>query len=75
MVALNCCSHIYDKTISNIEEVKSRGAKVLSITTEGNTSIEKCSDYVIYLPAVDELVLPSLEVVPMQMLGYFYGNR
>ena len=74
VVALNCCSHIYDKTISNIEEVKSRGAKVLSITTEGNTSIEKCSDYVIYLPAVDELVLPSLEVVPMQMLGYFMAT-
>ena len=74
VVALNCCSHIYDKTISNIDEVKSRGAKVLSITTEGNTSIEKCSDYVIYLPAVDELVLPSLEVVPMQMLGYFMAT-
>ena len=74
VVALNCCSHIYDKTISNIEEVKSRGAKVLSITTEGNTSIEQCSDYVIYLPAVDELVLPSLEVVPMQMLGYFMAT-
>ena len=74
VVALNCCGHIYDKTISNIEEVKSRGAKVLSITTEGNTSIEKCSDYVIYLPAVDELILPSLEVVPMQMLGYFMAT-
>ena len=74
VVALNCCSHIYDKTISNIEEVKSRGAKVLSLTTEGNTSIEKCSDYCIYLPAVDELILPSLEVVPMQLLGYFMAT-
>lgn len=74
VVALDCCSHIYDKTISNIEEVKSRGAKVLSLTTEGNTSIEKCSDYVIYLPSVDELILPSLEVVPMQMLGYFMAT-
>ncbi len=74
VVALNCCSHIYDKTISNIEEVKSRGAKVLSLTTECNTSIEKCSDYCIYLPAVDELILPSLEVVPMQLLGYFMAT-
>ena len=74
VVALNCCSHIFDKTVSNIEEVKSRGAKVLSITTEGNNSIEKCSDHVIYLPKVNELILPSLEVVPMQILGYYMAT-
>lgn len=71
VVALSCCSHIFDKTVSNIEEVKSRGAKVLAITTKGNESIEKCCDKVIYLPNVSELILPSLEVVPMQILGYY----
>lgn len=71
VVALACCHRLVDKTVSNIKEVKARGAKVLAITTEDNTGIEECCDHVIYLPRTRELFMPSLEVVPMQMLGYY----
>ena len=71
VVALACCHRLVDKTVSNIKEVKARGAVVLAITTEDNTGIEECCDHVIYLPRGRELFMPSLEVVPMQMLGYY----
>lgn len=71
VVALASCSKVLEKTLSNIEEVKSRGALVLTLTSEGNTAVESVSDHVIYLPKTKEMFMPSLEVVPMQMLGYY----
>ncbi len=70
VVALAGCHNVVEKTLSNIQEVKARGAKVVVVTTEDNTGIAPLCDHIIYLPKVKELFLPSVEVVPMQMLGF-----
>ena len=70
VVALAGCHNVVEKTLSNIQEVKARGAKVVVVTTEDNTGIAPLCDHIIYLPKVKELFLPSIEVVPMQMLGF-----
>lgn len=71
VVALACNRRIMRKTLSNIQEVKARGAKVLVLTTEGSDDVAAEGDYVIRIPEAHELLMPSIEVVPMQMLGYY----
>jgi glucosamine--fructose-6-phosphate aminotransferase (isomerizing) len=71
VVALAGYSKLFEKTKSNIEEVKARGAKVLAITTEDNTAIENDADEVIYIPKTRGLFIPSLEVIPTQLLSYY----
>ncbi|MEM9420297.1 MAG: glutamine--fructose-6-phosphate transaminase (isomerizing) [Planctomycetota bacterium] len=60
----------YDKVISNIEEVKARGGRVLAVATEGDTQIEKYADFVFRVPHVAEALQPMLTVVPLQLLAY-----
>ncbi|MEO1236817.1 MAG: glutamine--fructose-6-phosphate transaminase (isomerizing) [Planctomycetota bacterium] len=60
----------YDKVISNIEEVKARGGRVLAVATEGDTQIEKYADFVFRVPHVAEALQPMLNVVPLQLLAY-----
>jgi len=60
----------YDKVISNIEEVRARGGKVIAVATEGDTGIRRYSDHVIYVPHVLETLQPLLTVVPLQLLAY-----
>ena len=71
VVALASHTPLLEKTISNIKEVKSRGAVVLTVTQEGATAVEDCSDYILNIPKTHELLAPSLQVVPMQMMGYY----
>lgn len=71
VVALACNKRIISKTLSNIQEVKARGARVLILTTVGSAEVEAEGDYVIRIPESHELLMPSIEVVPMQMLGYY----
>ncbi|MFA6296397.1 MAG: glutamine--fructose-6-phosphate transaminase (isomerizing) [Patescibacteria group bacterium] len=61
---------VYDKTISNMQEIRARKGKIIAITTERNTDIEKYADDVIYIPETIELLEPLLTVVPMQLLAY-----
>lgn len=63
--------NLYQKTMSNIVEVKSRGAFVLAVTNEGNTDIEKCADYVIYIPETNRYFTDSLAIIPLQLFGYY----
>src|SRR5687767_11071459 len=60
----------YDKVISNIEEVRARGGKVIAVATEGDTGIRRHSDHVVYVPDVIEPLQPLLTVVPLQLLAY-----
>jgi glutamine---fructose-6-phosphate transaminase (isomerizing) len=60
----------YDKVISNIEEVRARGGKVIAVATEGDTQIRRYSDHVIYVPNTLEGLQPLLTVVPLQLLAY-----
>lgn len=71
VVALATQEELYKKTISNVVEVKTRGAFVLTITNTGNTEIEKTSDYVIYIPQTNKYFTNSLAVVPLQLFAYY----
>jgi glucosamine--fructose-6-phosphate aminotransferase (isomerizing) len=60
----------YDKVISNIEEVRARGGRVIAVATEGDSNIRRHSDHVIYVPDTIECLQPLLSVVPLQLLAY-----
>jgi len=65
----------YEKTISNIKEVTARSGKVIAIATEGDNEIHESADHVLYVPKAPELLLPILEVVPLQLLAYHIAVR
>ncbi len=71
VIAVATQDELYEKMISNIQEVKSRGATVLIITNEGNTSAEKVGDMVYYIPKTHKLLTPLLSVIPLQQFGYY----
>ncbi len=71
VVAVATQQALFEKLISNIKEVKARGAKVVAIATEGSTSIEKVADEVFYIPKTSEMFTASATVVPMQLLSYY----
>ena len=62
---------LYKKTMSNIVEVRSRGAVVLAVTNEDNTEIEKTADYVIYIPQTNKYFTNSLAIIPLQLFAYY----
>ncbi|MFR0076846.1 MAG: glutamine--fructose-6-phosphate transaminase (isomerizing) [Blautia sp.] len=62
---------LYEKTVSNMVECKARGAYLCAVTSYGNYAIEDTSDFVIYVPKVDERFMASLAVIPLQLLGYY----
>lgn len=64
-------SELYEKMISNMVEVKSRGAYIMGLTAYGNYTIEDTSDFTVYIPKTDEHFAASLAVVPLQLLGYY----
>ncbi|MCU1261730.1 MAG: glutamine--fructose-6-phosphate transaminase [Bryobacterales bacterium] len=66
---------LYEKTVSNIQEVKAREGIVVAIVTEGDSEASKVADHVIQIPATSELLLPILEVVPLQLLAYHISVR
>lgn len=62
---------LYKKTISNMVEVKTRGAFVMAVTNVDNTEVEKAADYVIYLPKTNKYFTNSLAIIPLQLFGYY----
>ena len=64
-------SELYEKTISNMVECKSRGAYLMGMTTYGNYEIEDQVNFAVYVPKVDEHFMASLAVIPLQLLGYY----
>ncbi len=62
---------LFKKVLSNMVEVKARGAFVLAVTNEGNTDIEKAADYVIYIPRTNQYFTNSLAIIPLQLFGYY----
>lgn len=75
VVALVPQDDVYEKMISNIEEVKARMAPVLAIATEGDEHIAKIADDVIYVPKVHPIVQPILSVIPLQLFAYYVGIK
>jgi glucosamine--fructose-6-phosphate aminotransferase (isomerizing) len=66
---------LYEKTLSNIQEVKAREGLVVAVVCEGDEDVRKVADYVIPVGVTNELLLPILEVVPLQMLAYHIAVR
>ncbi len=64
-------SDLFEKTISNMVECKSRGAYLLGLTTYGHYEIEETADFVIYVPKIDPHFVGSVAVIPLQLLGYY----
>ena len=62
---------LYEKTLSNMTEVKSRGAYLMGLTAYGNYSIEDTVDFTVYIPRTDEHFAASLAVIPLQLMGYY----
>lgn len=71
VVALSTQPGLYQKTISNIVEVKARGAFVMAVTNEENREMEKASDYVVYIPRTAPCFANSLAIVPLQLFAYY----
>jgi len=74
VVALATQDRLFEKMLSNIQEVKARGAYVIGLAKESNTDIEKQSDEVIYIPDCMDEVTPLLSVVPLQMFAYYVAK-
>ena len=64
-------NELFEKTISNMVECKSRGAYLMGLTTYGHYEIEETADFVIYVPKVDPHFVASLAIIPLQLLGYY----
>ena len=64
-------SRLYEKTVSNMTECKSRGAYLMGVTVNGNFSVEDSVNFTVYIPKTDEHFASSLAVVPLQLLGYY----
>jgi glucosamine--fructose-6-phosphate aminotransferase (isomerizing) len=65
----------YEKTLSNLKEVKARSGQVIALATEGDDEIAEAADHVLWIPPAPELLLPILEIVPLQLLAYHIAVR
>ena len=71
VVALATNDTLFEKMVSNVKEVKARGAVVLTLTTEEHKGIESVSDFVIFIPKISDIIMPSLSVIPLQLFSYY----
>lgn len=75
VIALACQDFLYEKMVSNIQEIKARGAYVLAIAKEGNDAIAKQSDTMIYIPECRDEIVPLISVVPLQLFAYYVARE
>ena len=71
VIGLLTQADLYEKTVSNLVEVKSRGAYLMALSFYGKYEIEDTADFVIYVPKTDEHFAPTLAAIPLQLLGYY----
>ncbi|OPJ61400.1 glutamine--fructose-6-phosphate transaminase (isomerizing) [Clostridium oryzae] len=74
VVAMATQEYLYDKMLSNIKEITTRGAKVLGFAFEGHTEIAKSVDIVKYIPKTLEMFAPVLSIIPLQLLAYYMAT-
>ena len=70
-VVISIKDNVYEKTVSNIQQVKARGGKVVAIVTEGDEIVSALADYVLEVPEISECLTPLLTAIPMQLLAYY----
>ncbi len=75
VVALCCYEKLFEKTVSNIQQVKARGAEVLAVAHEGNRSIFQEADDVLLVPQTDPLLVPVIEIIPLQLFAYYVAKK
>jgi glucosamine--fructose-6-phosphate aminotransferase (isomerizing) len=66
---------IYEKVISNLEEVRARSGKIIAIANHGDKKIEKLADHIIYIPETCQALIPILAVIPLQLLAYYIAVK
>lgn len=71
VIAVATDEKLFEKTLSNIKEVKTRGATIITLASEGNIQIGSESDHTIFIPKIDGLLSPSLSVIVLQLFGYY----
>ncbi len=74
-VAIVLKDHVYEKMLSQVEQAKARGGKVIAVATEGDSLIAEKADHVLYIPEVPELISPVVSVIPLQLLAYHIAVR
>ena len=73
-VAVAPSDSVYEKIISNIQEIKARKGKVIAICTDGNNSIRSLADDVICVPKTLEMLSPILNIIPLQLFAYYFAD-
>jgi glutamine---fructose-6-phosphate transaminase (isomerizing) len=68
-------SRVYDKLISNVQEVRARGARVIAVGSEGNQTLREMADEILYVPRTDEMLSPLLSIVPLQLFAYYVAKH
>ena len=71
VIGIATCENTMEKLVSNLQECKARGSKILSITTENNNIIKKVADNIIYIPYAGEFITPILANIPLQLFAYY----
>jgi glucosamine--fructose-6-phosphate aminotransferase (isomerizing) len=74
VVVITPTSSIYDKVVSNIQEIKARKGKVIAVVSKGDTTVSKLADYTFEIPETDEIFSPLLAVIPLQLLSYYIAD-
>ena len=68
-------SRVYDKLISNVQEVRARGARVIAVGSEGNESLPQMADEILTVPRTDEMLAPLVSIVPLQLFAYYVAKH
>jgi glucosamine--fructose-6-phosphate aminotransferase (isomerizing) len=68
-------SRVYDKLISNVQEVRARGARVIAVGSEGNQTLPEMADEILWVPRTDEMLAPLLSIVPLQLFAYYVATN
>ena len=63
--------HLYEKIVSNVQQVKARGGSIIAIVTEGDTEIKNIADHVLEVPEIPECLSPIITSIPLQLLSYY----
>lgn len=74
VVVISPTSAIYDKVVSNIQEIKARKGKVIAVVSKGDKTVARLADYVLEIPETEELLSPLLAVIPLQLLSYYIAD-
>jgi glucosamine--fructose-6-phosphate aminotransferase (isomerizing) len=75
VVAIVTKDHVYDKMVSQVEQVKARGGIVIAVATRGDEEIARKADYVLYVPPTPYLLSPVINVIPLQLFAYHMAVR